>query len=107
MAESNRVVYRAGDYSVDLSMESEDSADRREMVGQISRELDPQATLAGVIVQVLAAGKPVSETTTNRFGEFMIELPQRNSVVLRFAMKQQGHRIDLPLKTTAPKWRFP
>ncbi len=96
--ESNRVVYRAGDYAVDLSLESSEPADRREMVGQITHEHEPEKALEGVIVQVLASGKTVSETATNKFGEFVIELPARNRAILRFALKQQGHRIDLPLK---------
>ncbi len=103
----NRLVYQAGDYSVDLSLEAQDASDRPEMVGQISLEQDPETSLGSVIVQVLAAGKAVSETTTNRFGEFMIELPARNYTVLRFALKHQGHRIDLPLKMPIPKWRLP
>ena len=103
---SARAVYRAGHYSVDLSLESPEAADRREMVGQISDELDPKKTLDGVVVQVVSAGKTVSETATNRFGEFVIELPAKNRVVLRVALKQQGQRIDLPLQMSMTRWRL-
>jgi len=103
---SARAVYRAGHYSVDLSLESPEAADRREMVGQISDDLDPKKTLAGVVVQVLSAGRTVSETATNRFGEFVIELPAKSRVVLRVALKQEGHRIDLPLQMSMTRWRL-
>ncbi len=105
--EGNRAVYLAGGYSVDLSMEVQESSERHEMVGQISQEGDAERKLGEVIVQVLASGKTVSETATNQFGEFMIELPSRNYAVLRFAMKHQGYRIDLPLKIPVRKWRLP
>jgi len=104
---AGRAVYRAGHYSVDLSLETPEAADRREMVGQISDELEPKRTLEGVIVQVITAGKTVSETATNRFGEFVIELPARNRAILRFALRQHGHRIDLPLQMSMTKWRLP
>jgi len=103
---SARAVYRAGHYSVDLSLELPEAADRREMVGQISDELDAKNTLDGIVVQLLSAGKTVSETATNRFGEFVIELPAKNRVVLRVALRQQGHRIDLPLRMSMTKWRL-
>jgi len=97
--EGHRAVFRAGDYSVDLSLEAVEALERREMVGQISHELDPEQRLEGVIVQVLVAGRTVGETATNRFGEFMIECPEKDSVILRLALKHQGHRIDLPIRS--------
>ena len=92
-----RLLFEAGDYSVDLNLEPS-GTESREIVGQIASKLDLREKLEGVVVQVMSTGKTLGETATNRFGEFMIEYPVDKHVVLRFALKHRGQRIDLPLR---------
>ncbi len=91
-----RVLYRAGDYSVDLNLEGM-AREPGEIVGQITNEQDGLEMLDGVVVQVLSGGETLVETATNRFGEFIIEYPAAKKSMLRFALRHRGQRIDLPL----------
>lgn len=92
-----RLVYRAGDYSVDLNIERL-PGEPGEIIGQISNELDGHEPLDGILVQVVSPGRTLVETATNRFGEFIIEYPAAKSALLRFVLGQKSQRIDLPLK---------
>ena len=92
-----RLVYRAGDYSVDLNIERL-PGEPGEIIGQISNELDRQELMDGILVQVVSPGRTLVETATNRFGEFIIEYPAAKSALLRFVLGQKSQRIDLPLK---------
>ncbi len=91
-----RVVYRAGDYSVDLNLERP-PGEPGEIVGQISNELDRQQAMDGILVQVVSPGRTLVETATNRFGEFIIEYPVAKTAILRFVLQEKGQRVDLPL----------
>ena len=97
-SEENRVLLRAGAYAVDLNIEPT-SRESAEIVGQIVNEKAPQL-LDQVLVQIIAAGKTLCETSTNRFGEFIITFPQGKNSILRLAMRDQGERIDVPLTKT-------
>lgn len=92
----HRLVYRAGDYAVDLNIERP-PGEPGEIIGQISNELDGQELLDGILVQVVAPGRTLVETATNRFGEFIIEYPVVKTALLRFVLGQKSQRIDLPL----------
>jgi hypothetical protein len=100
--ESERMLYRAGDYLVDLKLDRPDAGASAEIVGQVTNEIDRQTQLDGVVIQVVAAGRTLGQTETNQFGEFIIARPDRPSVILRLAMKREGIRIDLSLKAKRP-----
>jgi len=94
---SGRLLYRAGDYAVDLRLEPL-GPEGSDIVGQIESEREPKDNLEGVVVQVVASGRTLGETETNEFGEFMIERPEDGKAVLRIVLSHCGHRIDLPLQ---------
>jgi hypothetical protein len=91
-----RLLYRAGDYSIDLKVEPSEGV--CDIVGQIANEQNQSADLSGAVVQIVAAGRTLGETETNQFGEFMIEQPEVRKATLRIALKRDGKRIDLPLQ---------
>jgi hypothetical protein len=93
-----RMLYRSGEYSVDLSIETQAGAPG-EIVGQIANERDQDEDLGGILVQVVTTGRTLSETATNQFGEFIIEYPAAKHTVLRLALRHRGQRIDVPLHT--------
>ena len=97
--EGNRMLYRSGDYSVDLKIEA-GAGESGEIVGQIVNELEQKETLEGVLVQVIASGKTLGETATNRFGEFIIAIPQGKKSTLRLALAGRDERIDIPMART-------
>jgi hypothetical protein len=99
----DRFLYRAGKYAVDLKVELPGASESGEIIGQIANEQDAADNLSGVLVQIVVPfkqtlGKTIGETETNRFGEFLMEYPSAKSAILRFALKQRGERIDLPLR---------
>ncbi len=93
-----RMLYRAGDYAVDLNVESL-SGNGCDIVGQIANERDAKDDLGGVLVQLVSAGRTVGEAETNQFGEFVLEQPDLSNTVLRIALRNQGKRIELPLQS--------
>lgn len=95
----DRLLYRAGDYAVDLKLDPPSTGERGELIGQITNERDHLESLADVLVQIVVLGQTLGETATNRFGEFVIEMPpaNRKSATLRFALKHSGQRIEIPL----------
>lgn len=97
----HRLHYRAGDYDVDLNLDPGDQEDPAGIVGQIANRLDQSESLDGSLVQLLAAGRTIGETETNRYGEFVIERPLRRGLVLRIAMARPKFRIDLPIRADA------
>lgn len=94
--DGSRIRFRAGDYSLDLNLETT-PGEPREIVGQIVDEREMSQSIENLLVQVISGGKAVGETTTNRFGEFIITIPSQGKAVLRFALSLTGQRIDVPV----------
>ena len=103
----DRMLFRAGDYSVDLKVDAPAGGEGGEIIGQISCEPAHLESVNGVLVQMVSGpGLTLGETTTNRFGEFFMDYAGQKDVTLRFAIQQRNQRIDLPLtmrKTPKPK----
>lgn len=100
---AGRVVYRAGDYRVDVSFETPSANEPGEIVGQISCETDPSRSVEGFLVQAASAesqGRLLGETTANRFGEFVMDYPFVERATLRIASRERGLRIEFPLGVT-------
>ncbi len=98
-AEGSRMLYRAGDYSIDLKLDAPAGGESAEIVGQISCEASPLESVHGVLVQMVSArGRTLGETTTNEFGEFFVDYAGGKNVTLRFALRPRNQRIDVPLK---------
>ena len=96
----DQMLFRANDYAVHLRIETLLGGEAAEIVGEIVNEQQQGEVLEGIPVQMIARGQTISETATNRFGEFLIEYPIRKNTTLRFALKHRGQRIDLRLGAT-------
>jgi hypothetical protein len=92
-----RLMYRAGDYSINVTIESSSAGGVQEIIGQISNVIEPDEPLEGIAVQITARGRILDETHTTRFGEFLIGYPLRTDSVLQFMLGRRGQRVDLPL----------
>jgi hypothetical protein len=95
---AGRMLFRAGDYLVDLQVETQSSGAGREIVGQIANEQEQGEILDGIIVEMFIPGRTLRETATNRFGEFVIECPSVKNATLRFGLTHRKQRIELPLR---------
>ena len=95
---AGRMLFRAGDYLVDLQVETPSSGNGHEIVGQIANEQEQGENLDGIIVEMVVPGRTLRETATNRFGEFVIECPAVRNAILRFGLTHRKQRIELPLR---------
>lgn len=100
-AAGERLLFRAGDYSVDVKLEEPSASGTGEIVGQIIRETGDLSGLGGILVQLVTPAQTLGETSTNQFGEFLMDRPVRKRTILRFALKEEGLRIEVPLWTGA------
>jgi hypothetical protein len=91
-----QLLYGQEDYRVDLRLEPQVDSEKISIVGQLLNSVDPSATLGGVPVTLLKARKPISQTETNRFGEFHFDAALEENLVLRLAIPQ-GPEFLIPL----------
>lgn len=90
-----RLVYRAGPYGLDLSLESCPDSGLNAITGQIAH--DGGEGLGDAVVQVWVDGAPVAETRANPYGEFVAEHPAGMAVELRIGLLASGRRLDVSL----------
>jgi hypothetical protein len=69
---SRQLLYKAGDYSIDLVIAQGDQA-RANVIGQVLREGDFDfECVTGLQLELMSEGRPISATLTNNVGEFAI-----------------------------------
>jgi hypothetical protein len=96
---AERLVYKAGDYTVDLTMdEGVRFGQAGEIIGQINDEAG-ETPLEGIVVQLQSGGKVLGETETNAFGEFLLQRPSRKPATLRFAVRSRRQKVELRLRS--------
>jgi len=69
---TRQAMYRAGDYYVDLRMESEPKTRRVSVVGQIANRRDPERSVAHVPILLMSDEEVVARAVSNAFGEFQL-----------------------------------
>lgn len=69
---TRQAMYRAGDYFVDLRMESEPETRRVSVVGQIANRRDPERSVAHVPIVLTSDEEVVARAVSNEFGEFQL-----------------------------------
>jgi len=97
---ARQLMYQAGDYCLDLRVDRERNTTRVFLVGQVANEKDPLLQMARLPVFVMAGKKIVSETASNEFGEFTLELLPQPDLRLCVQVTQAGVQIEVPLKRT-------
>ena len=94
---SRMLLVRAGEYSVDLRLESEPERLNWTLVGQLSNDDDPSDAMSNLPVLVMAGKKVVGKTFSNEFGEFVLPDLPRQRLRLCVPLASQGQQIDLAL----------
>src|SRR5262249_17739290 len=67
-----QVLYRTGEFAIEMRLEPEPVSERVNIAGQLSRADGEAGALVEVAVVVSGAKGKVAETVTNRFGEFQL-----------------------------------
>lgn len=68
-----QLLYRAGAWDVDVSLEPGDAPETIHLTGQVLYQQGMPHQAAGILVNLLQAGQTVASTTTNSIGEFSFE----------------------------------
>ena len=97
---SRHTLYEAGDFFVDLRVEHEKESPFATLVGQLTNRTDPDSSLVGAPVLLMAKKGAVAHAVYNRFGEFQMDyLPGRH---LRLCVAlPSDKRIELSLDRLA------
>jgi len=90
-----QLLYGAGDYRIDVRIETQADADKVAVVGQVLNSDDPDEIVGVVPVTLVRAGKVLSESFTSPFGEFDVECDRRGPFELRVALPTEV--LTLPL----------
>ena len=94
---SRMLLFRAGEYSVDLRLEAEPEHPNWTLVGQLSNDDNPSDEMANLPVLVMAGKKVVGKTFSNEFGEFILPDLPRQRLRLCVPLASEGQQIDLAL----------
>jgi len=94
---SRMLLFRAGEYSVDLRLEAEPERVNWTLVGQLSNDDNPSDDMSNLPVLVMAGKKVVGKTFSNEFGEFVLPDLPRQRLRLCVPLASEGQQIDLAL----------
>lgn len=92
-----RVLYRAGNWSLDFHLEPGLQSSQISVIGQILNEGEPQS-VSHVPVALKSGAATVTETLTNQFGEFQMECKRRKSLRLSIYLERDTLFIEVPLQ---------
>lgn len=92
-----QALYQAGDYSVDLRVDSERDVAAVTLVGQIANQAVPDEKLARIPVFLMAGGRVVCETVSNDFGEFCLECKPVHNLRLCLPVEKSGLQVEVSL----------
>jgi hypothetical protein len=95
---NRQLLYRAGDYSIDLQVAPSDQS-RADLTGQILKEGETVfESVAGLSLSLSREGEPVCSITTNEMGEFKIRSIQQGEYDLNVETPEGMLRVqDLPV----------
>jgi hypothetical protein len=87
---TRQAMYRAGDYYVDLRMESQPETRRVSVVGQIANRRDPERSVAHVPIVLTSDEEVVARAVSNEFGEFQLVYAPAKHLRLHVPVSDSG-----------------
>jgi hypothetical protein len=94
---SRHTLYEAGEFFVDLRLEQEKGSPFVTLVGQLTNRTNPESSLPGAPVLLMAQKDIIAHAVYNRFGEFQMDYPPARHLRLCVALDPPGKRIELSL----------
>lgn len=91
-----QMVFEAERCQVHLQWEQQPRRGPLALVGRISAPAQP-IRVAGIVVRAVGAASLAHETTTNDFGEFVLECPWSPTLALHVPLAEAGVEIEVPL----------
>ncbi len=94
---SRHLLFRAGDYSIDVRFEREKGSAHLMLAGQIAKREDKQQCLAESPVMLFSGSHEVARCTSNGFGEFQFDYVPQPDLHLRVPLPDAGKEIQVTL----------
>lgn len=94
---SRQMLFRAGDYSLDLRLEHEQGSAKMVLVGQITDPNSAGDTLSRLPVIVASGARELARSSSNSFGEFQIEYEPEPELRLLIPLDARSQQIEIPL----------
>ena len=91
-----QVLYRAGNFAVEMRIEPEPNSERVNIAGQVSKAQGEGLVKVPVVVNT-ATGK-VTNTHTNDFGEFYVAVVPGEGLSISFEV-EKGREVSIPLES--------
>lgn len=91
------VMFHAGDYYVDLRLERETDSAAGTLVGQIFGRTEAKQPVSAVPVLLMAGKKIVTRTTSNEFGEFILDYMPAKNLRLCVPIRPAGRQLEMSL----------
>jgi hypothetical protein len=92
-----QTVHHAGDYAIELQIEREPESSEMAVVGQVVHRGSSGVVPADVPVLLMARGKVVARTQSNRFGEFCLVARAQQGLRVCMRIEELGMRVEIPL----------
>jgi hypothetical protein len=100
---ARQLLYRNGNYSVDLRVELQADSGRIAMVGQVLNSDDPGRGIADIPVSLQSSDGKWQGVTTNPMGEFHFDCPHSEKLELSFGVNAKRTLvISIPLTPETP-----
>ena len=93
----SRVLYRAGNWSLDFHLEPGLQSSRVSVIGQILSEGE-SGSVSNVPVALRSGATTVTETLSNQFGEFQMECKKHKNLRLCIHLERDTQFIEVPLQ---------
>jgi hypothetical protein len=93
-----QVLYRAGDFAVEMRIEPEPNSERVNIAGQVSKANPQTQGLVKIPVIVSSPKGKLSDTRTNDFGEFQIAVVPSAGLCISFEVEKE-REVSIPLES--------
>lgn len=97
--ESRHLVYRAGQYCVDILVDGNPAAKTLTLTGHVVSEADPGASLGPVKAIALSGQRVIASAMANDLGEFSLTSAYRRNLRLLVPLEAAGECVELRLKS--------
>jgi len=92
-----QVLYRAGDFALEMRIEPQLGSERVNIAGQVSTAVAPGEGIAKVPVVVSGTKGMLAEASTNEFGEFHLAVVPESGLRLSLDVPN-GRKVSIPLE---------
>lgn len=94
---THQLMYRAGDFLIDLRLEWQNDSIQVNLIGQIVNEKQPDRLPTGLSAALTAGRERLAETICNQFGEFYLQYSPKRNRKLRLEISAPGTQIEVGL----------